>query len=83
MAPVKYEKRIHRLLTILNRIDSDGTVRVKDLAEDFRVTDRTIQRDIRILEDCGFPLTNGSQKGSYTFVEGFNLGRSVLNKNGW
>ena len=58
---------------LLNELDN-GEILVSAIADDLDVTIRTVQRDLRILEDAGFPFTN-TKKGAYCFVEGFSLQR--------
>lgn len=65
--------KISRLMYILNGLDK-GEISVSSLARDLNVTLRTIQRDLRILEEAGFPFAN-TKKGFYCFVEGFSLQR--------
>ena len=69
--------KISRLMYLLNELDN-GEVFLPNIAEDLNVTLRTIQRDMRILEDAGFPFAN-TKKGAYCFVEGFSLQRMRLN----
>lgn len=68
--------KISRLMYILNEFDR-GEVFLPDIAENLSVTLRTIQRDLRVLEDAGFPFAN-TKKGAYCFVEGFSLQRMRL-----
>ena len=65
--------KISRLMYILNGLDK-GEISVSSMARDLNVTLRTIQRDLRILEEAGFPFAN-TKKGFYCFVEGFSLQR--------
>lgn len=69
--------KISRLMYILNEFDK-GEVFLPDIADELEVTLRTVQRDLHILEDAGFPLAN-TKKGAYCFVEGFSLQRMRLN----
>jgi len=48
----QYEERIVRILTILKRLQK-GPVKTRELAKEFKVSVRTVQRDIRILEWTG------------------------------
>ena len=68
--------KISRLMCILNEFDK-GEVFLPSVAEELGVTLRTVQRDIRILENAGFPFAN-TKKGAYCFVEGFSLQRMRL-----
>lgn len=65
--------KVRRLMYILNELDK-GEIWVSAVAKDLDVTIRTVQRDLRILEDAGFPFAN-TKKGAYCFVEGFSLQR--------
>ena len=68
--------KIRRLIYILNAFDR-GEVFLPKVADDLGVTLRTVQRDLHILEDAGFPFAN-IRKGTYCFVEGFSLGRICM-----
>ena len=68
--------KIGRLIYILNELDK-GEIFLPSIANDLGVTLRTIQRDLHILEEARFPLTN-IRKGTYCFVEGFSLGRASV-----
>lgn len=61
-----------RLFYILNKLDT-GTVKTSELAREFNVTQRTVQRDLELLSAAGFPLTY--EEGKYTFIDGFSLNR--------
>lgn len=65
--------KVTRLMYLLNELDN-GEISVSAIAKDLNVTIRTVQRDLRILEDAGFPFAN-TKKGAYCFVEGFSLQR--------
>ncbi len=68
--------KISRLMFILNEFDR-GEVNLASVADELAVNVRTIQRDIKILESAGFPISNPS-KGSYCFVEGYTLQKLQL-----
>lgn len=72
-----YDKKIFRLVNILNRLDSEKCVYSRNLTEEFNVSMRTIQRDIELLNMAGF-LLNSTKKGAYTFAEGFSLKKMRL-----
>jgi predicted DNA-binding transcriptional regulator YafY len=82
MAAKDYDKKVFRLLAILNMLNARKRVTAKDLCEEFNVSIRSIQRDLKLLNETGFPIYKDST-GSYTFVEGFNLGKSRLNEKEW
>ncbi|MBU0896722.1 MAG: HTH domain-containing protein, partial [Candidatus Omnitrophica bacterium] len=51
-----YDKKIFRLLFILNKLETRKKVSTSDLAKEFNVSLRTVQRDIELLSMAGFPL---------------------------
>jgi len=67
-----YDKRVHRLIRILNLLDSGSRVSSKTLAEEFNIHVRSVQRDLDLLNRTGFPLFS-PEKGIYSFAEGFSL----------
>ncbi|MBF0216117.1 MAG: WYL domain-containing protein [Candidatus Omnitrophica bacterium] len=75
--PKTYDKKIFRLWAVLNRLDTGKKVFSAELANEFDVSIRSIQRDIELLNMVGFPVMPCG-KGCYKFVEGFNLGRMML-----
>ena len=73
----KYRKQIFRVVSILNKLDSGKEISSIKLAEEFEVSLRTIQRDLDLLNNAGFPLSC-PQRGMYVFVEGFSLKKAHL-----
>ena len=73
-----YDKKLFRLIRILNKLESSRCVTIKDLADDFAVNIRTIQRDIVRLSCAGFPIEPGADKGEYCFERGFSLKKLAL-----
>jgi predicted DNA-binding transcriptional regulator YafY len=69
-------KRFTRIIKLLN-ILSAGTLVVADTAIDMGVSTRTIQRDIRTIEDAGFPIYD-KKPGQICFEEGFSLKQAKL-----
>ena len=65
-------KRLERLVEILRIIDQGETVTPKGLAAHFGITDRTIYRDILILQ-TDFPIAFDYERNSYCFSEGYSL----------
>ena len=61
-----YDKRIFRLIYTLNKLDNGASVSTKELANEFNVSTRTIQRDIELLNMAGFPMMSVN-KGKYNF----------------
>ena len=74
MLPSKknYDKKIFRLIFIINKLDSGEKVSTYDLAEEFNVSVRSVQRDIDLLQTTGFLLAS-PERGIYSFEEGFSL----------
>lgn len=83
MVEKNYDKKIFRLLSILKKLDNRGKVRVTNLAEEFNVSERSIQRDFKLLLEVGFPIERNSETGFYCFMEGFNIGKSRLTEKEW
>lgn len=64
--------RFDRVTAILIQLQSRKTTKAQDLAERFRVSLRTIYRDIRSLEAAGIPLYGEAGLG-YSLAEGYRL----------
>lgn len=69
-------KRIRRMMSILHTFDSGKIISCRELAEEFNVSTRTIQRDLEILQG-DFPVTS-SAHGKYAFMEGYSLKQCKL-----
>lgn len=72
-----YDKKTFRLISILNKLDSQRQVNTSILAKEFNVSVRTIQRDLELLNMTGF-LLDSPAKGLYRFSEGFSLKKMKL-----
>jgi predicted DNA-binding transcriptional regulator YafY len=72
-----YNRKIFRLIYILNKLDSGVDVCTKDLARKFNVSMRTIQRDLELLNMTGFPITS-SERGYSSFAGNFSLKKIML-----
>ncbi|MDP2646535.1 MAG: WYL domain-containing protein [Desulfobacterales bacterium] len=69
-----YDKKIFRLLHMLNSLNSNSCVSSRELAKEFNVSIRTVQRDIDLLSLTGFPIgPSPHKKGAYCFADGFSL----------
>ncbi len=55
----------------MQRLNGGQFFKTSDLAREFNVTRRTIQRDLELLNSAGFPLVY--ENDSYRFVDGFSL----------
>ncbi len=64
--------RISRLTAIITQLQSKRIVTATYLAEKFKVSVRTIYRDIRTIEQSGIPVYTEEGKG-YSLMEGFYL----------
>ncbi len=65
------DKKYFRVLNILNKLN-EGPVRVAELAAEFGVSERSIQRDLERINMTGFHL-DAPQKGTYAFAGGVSL----------
>ena len=65
------DKKYYRVLKILNLLNEKGSVRIPDLAAEFYVSERSIQRDIERV-NMTFGLQQDS-KGEYSFAGGVSL----------
>jgi len=74
-----YDKKIFRLLYILNKLDRGGKVSTRGLSKEFNVSQRSVQRDLELLNMVGFPLTT-SDAATHSFTEGFSLRKLMLSK---
>lgn len=70
----KNQKALIRQTTILNRLNVGETVNVKELAEEFGVKVRTIQKDIN--ERLALYNIENLGHGNYRFAKGYRLGES-------
>ena len=48
-----YRKKLSRLVRILNRLETEGKVAPRQLAEEFNVSMRTAQRDLELIIPLG------------------------------
>ncbi len=67
----KKERQIVRLMFMLARLDRNEPLKVREVAQEFRVTHRTIQRDLELLLMAGYPVVESGEPGQYRFVENF------------
>ena len=76
----QYDKKIFRLLYALNKLDRGGKVSTRELSKEFNVSQRTVQRDLELLNMAGFPLAALDDKGQHAFADGFSLKKLMLSK---
>lgn len=65
-------KRLSRLVAILTQLQTKRVLTSTKLSEKFRVSVRTIYRDIKALEQAGVPILTEDGKG-YTLMEGYKI----------
>lgn len=77
MAKKDYDKTLTRLISILSMLSLNRLPNTKELAEEFNVTTRTIQKDIYTRLYNFFPIEKDAQ-GRFKFIDGFALDKSLL-----
>lgn len=65
-------KRLSRLTAILTQLQTKRLLTATSLSEKFKVSIRTIYRDIRALEQAGVPIITEDGKG-YSLMEGYKI----------
>ena len=65
------DKKYYRILNILNRLNA-GPVSTSELASEFNVSPRSVQRDIERINMTGFSLVC-EKRGTYSFAPGTSL----------
>lgn len=55
-------KRLSRLTTILTQLQTKKLLTASELANKFSVSNRTIYRDIKALEEAGVPILTEEEK---------------------
>lgn len=65
-------KRLSRLTAILTQLQTKRLLTATNLSEKFKVSVRTIYRDIRALEQAGVPILTEEGKG-YTLMDGYKI----------
>ncbi len=69
------DQRICRLVRLMLLLDS-GVLNLDDAARDCNVNKRTIQRDLKVLEEAGFPIYKPvNTNGNYRLTIPFHLGK--------
>jgi predicted DNA-binding transcriptional regulator YafY len=64
--------RLSRLTNILLHLQSTRAVTAQELAKKFDITQRTVYRDIRTLEEAGVPIIGEAGKG-YSLAQGYRV----------
>ncbi|MCU0429077.1 MAG: YafY family transcriptional regulator [Cytophagaceae bacterium] len=65
-------KRLSRLIAVLIQLQTKRLITSTALADKFKVSIRTIYRDIRTLEQAGVPILTEDGKG-YSLMEGYKI----------
>jgi transcriptional antiterminator len=65
---------------VLNALDQ-GTIILKELAQDMGLSVRTLQRYVKVLESAGVPLYNNPKIGEWGFVQGHSLKKMQFSKD--
>ncbi len=65
-------KRLSRLTAILTQLQTKRLLTASELANKFSVSNRTIYRDIKALEQSGVPILTEEGKG-YTLMDGYRI----------
>jgi predicted DNA-binding transcriptional regulator YafY len=71
------KKAVERLITMLSILDKGRSISSKEVSDTLHVTQRTVQRDLKILHDAGYPIQD-LENGRYQFMEGFSLRKVSL-----
>jgi predicted DNA-binding transcriptional regulator YafY len=64
--------RLDRLTSILTHLQSKRTITAQELADRFKISLRTVYRDLRSLDEAGVPIVGEAGQG-YSLVEGYRL----------
>lgn len=75
----EYDKTIYRLVKILTKVANNELPNSKELAEEFNVTVRTIQQDIKYRLDS-FPIER-TKDNRFKFIDGYSLDKTSLNND--
>lgn len=65
-------KRLSRLTAILTQLQTKRISTASELSSNFSVSNRTIYRDIKALEQAGVPILTEEGKG-YCLMEGYRI----------
>ncbi|MDW7691216.1 YafY family protein [Flammeovirgaceae bacterium SG7u.111] len=70
--PEKEKPRLERLAEIMIQLQSKRLITAKEIAEKYKVSIRTVYRDIRTLENSGMPIVTEEGRG-YSLINGYRL----------
>lgn len=74
-----YDKKLFRLMQILTKVSNGERPNSRELAQDFGVSMRTIQKDINQTL-YNFPIIK-DEEGRFVFYDGFSLKRTILDND--
>lgn len=77
---INEKPRISRLTAIITQLQSHKLLTAKMLADKYKVSVRTIYRDIRTLERSGVPIVTEEGKG-YSLMDGYHLPPVMFTEN--
>lgn len=72
--------RIDRLTAIIIQLQSKRFVHVQEITERYNISERTVYRDLKALEEAGVPIGNEAGKG-YFIVAGYHLPPVMFTRN--
>ena len=75
-----YDRTVTRLITILSKFSQNEIINPKDLAQEFNVSVRTIQKDLKEKLMPNFPIYM-QKKGEYRLTEGACITKSNLSND--
>lgn len=73
-------KRLSRLIAILTQLQTKRLLTASELANKFLVSNRTIYRDIKALQEAGVPILTEEGKG-YTLMDGYRIPPVMFSEN--
>jgi hypothetical protein len=65
------EKRIIRMMYMLQKLENEPPLRLQDVAQEFGASVRTIQRDMQVLLMAGHPIVGPDGNGGYHIPENY------------
>jgi len=72
--------RIDRLTAIIIQLQSKAFVQVDEISQRYNISERTVFRDLKALEEAGVPIGNEAGKG-YFIVAGYHLPPVMFTRN--
>ncbi|HEX3356641.1 MAG TPA: WYL domain-containing protein [Tepidisphaeraceae bacterium] len=67
----KYPSKIHRLLKLIHFISGHRGVSMRELVREFECHERTLFRDLGLLNEIGIPCVHDPESGGYVIRKGF------------